>query len=70
MIDPNEAPVGYSAEEPEHAGLCYGCDLYVTDPSAWQELKLCLTSSCHPDFRVDAEYVIFKRTEVGVAHAA
>lgn len=59
MIDPNEAPEGYRAEEmtTDICGVqmwCIGCDLRNTPE--------CASAVCGKYGRADGCYVIFKRT--------
>ena len=57
MIDPNEAPKGYRAEEKKRNlrgdATCNGCDL-INDPK-------CLDAHCSPVWRDDGCVVILKR---------
>ena len=57
MIDPNEAPEGYRAEEKKRnlrgEATCNGCDL-INDPK-------CLDAHCTPVWRDDGCAVILKR---------
>ena len=52
MIDPNEAPEGYRAEEPAGDHPCDGCDLRYKPK--------CLDACCTPNLRRDGHHAILK----------